>query len=321
MTEIEPNVQEMVIPNTGILGVERGTSYRDTLQCNNPNLHFETRENPIWEDDGRDNVSEDDEPPEEEDPMCPMILLTAAKKRILQVPWRNALIIKMFDKGIGFLQLKRRLKTKWVLKGDFSLIDIGRDYYVTRFSNLEDYDHVMTNGPWMIGDNYLVIREWVPNLVLEENSITRPTAWVKIPKLSVEYFNKDSLLHKIGSKIGKAAGREATEPNLNRQTRANEPTRNGLNPRVELHKVSGGHEEILAQLRSVNRGGNKESDAIQTQDQGSRFRALATIDLNVDMETAMDVEQDFGDKSIMNLELMILFCKEKLMRNFYWIIT
>ena len=84
----------------------------------------------------------------------------------------NVLIIRMFDKGIGYLQLKRRLKTKCALRGDFSLIDIGCDYHVIRFTNMEDYDHVMTNGPWMIGDNYLVIREWVPNFVPEEDNIT-----------------------------------------------------------------------------------------------------------------------------------------------------
>jgi len=84
----------------------------------------------------------------------------------------------MFDKVISYPQLKRRLKTKWALRGDFSLIDIGCDYYVTRFTNMKDYDRVMMNGPWMIGDNYLVIREWVPDFVPEEDNITKLTAWV-----------------------------------------------------------------------------------------------------------------------------------------------
>jgi len=98
----------------------------------------------------------------------------------------------MFDNGIGYLQLKRRLKSKWALKGDFSLIEIGCDYYVTRFMNMEDYDHVILNGSWIIGDNYLVIREWVPNFVPKKDTITKLTAWVQISKLSVEYFNKNS---------------------------------------------------------------------------------------------------------------------------------
>ncbi|KAJ8421453.1 hypothetical protein Cgig2_005311 [Carnegiea gigantea] len=83
-------------------GREQGVCYRDALQRNNPNLNFETRDNPIWETEGWDDVSEDDEPPEEDDeppeeddPTCPMILLTAAEKRLLREPWPNALIIKI----------------------------------------------------------------------------------------------------------------------------------------------------------------------------------------------------------------------------------
>jgi len=170
----------------------------------------------MWLDNTETAVSDDDEPVEDDDPICPTILLTAAEKRMLREPWRNALIIRMFDKGIGYLQLKRRLKTKWALRGDFSLIDIGRDYYVTRFTNMEDYEHVMLNGPWMIGDNYVVIREWVPNFIPEEDNITKLIAWVRIPKLSVEYFNKTFLLQKIGQKIGKVLKVDSTTANVER---------------------------------------------------------------------------------------------------------
>ena len=199
-------------------GIDPGNSvsYRDTLQRNNPNLTFETHDNPIWMDNANDDASEDDEPMDNDDPLCPTILLTAVEKRMLREPWKNALIIRMFDKGIGYLQLKRRLKTKWALRGDFSLIDIGCDYYVTHFTNLEDYEHVMMNGPWMIGDNYLVIREWVPNFVPEEDKVTKLTAWVRIPKVSVEYFNKHFLLHKIGQKIGRVLRVDSTIENVER---------------------------------------------------------------------------------------------------------
>ncbi|KAJ8445415.1 hypothetical protein Cgig2_031228 [Carnegiea gigantea] len=70
----------------------RTISYRDTLQRNNPNLTFKTRENPIWDDNGDGDVLEDDEPLEDDDPTYPTILLTAAEKRMLREPWRNALI-------------------------------------------------------------------------------------------------------------------------------------------------------------------------------------------------------------------------------------
>ena len=126
------------------------------------------------------------------------------------------MIIKLFDKGIGFMQLKRGLRKKWALKGDFSLIDIGFDYYVTRFTELDDYEYMPTQGPWMLGDNYLVIREWIPNFVPEEDTIRRLTAWVRIPRFSVEYFNKHFLLRKIGCKIGKVIRVDDTTVNVAR---------------------------------------------------------------------------------------------------------
>lgn len=96
----------------------------------------------------------------------------------------------------------RRLKVKWNLKGDISLTDVGCDYYVVRFSNMEDYTFVMTQGPWIIGESYLTIRKWVPNFIPDEAPINKLIAWVRIPQQSVEYFDQ-SFLQNIGSKIAK----------------------------------------------------------------------------------------------------------------------
>ena len=137
-------------------GYRCAISYRAMLQRNYPNLNFSARVNPIWEGN---NIleSDDDEPVEVEDPTCSTTTLSAEEKRMLREPWRDALIIKMFDKGIRYMQLKKRLRTKWALRGDFSLIDIGHDYYITRFLNADDYEHVMTQGPWLLGDNYVCL--------------------------------------------------------------------------------------------------------------------------------------------------------------------
>ncbi|KAJ8423042.1 hypothetical protein Cgig2_001135 [Carnegiea gigantea] len=78
---------------------------------------------------------------------------------------------------------------------------------MTRFTNPEDYEHVLTQGPWMLGDNYVLIREWAPNFISKEDSIT--TAWICIPRLGVEYFNKYFLMEKIGKKIVKGHKDEA----------------------------------------------------------------------------------------------------------------
>ncbi|XP_021838157.2 uncharacterized protein [Spinacia oleracea] len=98
--------------------------------------------------------------------------------------------------------LMRRLKKKWSIKGELSLTDIGCRYFVARFTNSSNYNFVLSQGPWMLDDNYLTIRKWVPNFVPDEESIKVLTTWVRIPNLSVEYFDIN-FLNRIGSKIGK----------------------------------------------------------------------------------------------------------------------
>lgn len=136
--------ETMPIEGGGSSGT-RGLSYRDTLHNNDPNLTFETRK--MYNPSKYQDEPEDDEQLENKDLMCPTILLTAIEKRMLLEPWQNALIVKLFDKGIGYTKLKKGLKKKWALKGDFFLIDIGHDYYVMRLTNMDDYVHVMINGP------------------------------------------------------------------------------------------------------------------------------------------------------------------------------
>ena len=86
----------------------------------------------------------------DEDPRCPTIHVsdvTKEQKQRFRKPWKDALIIEMFEKGVGYLRLQCSLKSKWKLRGDFSLIDIGCNYYIMRFTNKEDYTYVLTQGP------------------------------------------------------------------------------------------------------------------------------------------------------------------------------
>ena len=68
--------------------------------------------------DIQDDVSDDDKPVEDDDPLCLTILLTSAEKKALPEPWRKRWLSECLIKGIGYLQLKRRLRAKWTLKGD-----------------------------------------------------------------------------------------------------------------------------------------------------------------------------------------------------------
>lgn len=100
--------------------------------------------NPISIEEDEDDLSEDDEAPED-----------MVEKRRLRQPLKRDLIIKMFDSKIGYMSLMKRLKRK----GGLILTDIGHEYFIARFSCIDDYNYVLTQGPWMLDDNYLTIRK------------------------------------------------------------------------------------------------------------------------------------------------------------------
>ncbi|KAL2923955.1 Uncharacterized protein RDABS01_015446 [Bienertia sinuspersici] len=52
----------------------------------------------------------------------------------------------------------RRLSKKWQLKVQFNLTDVGCSYCVAKFSNKDDYNHVLIEGPWLIDDHYFTVR-------------------------------------------------------------------------------------------------------------------------------------------------------------------
>lgn len=80
-------------------------SFRDTLAKNNPNMVFSSYSNLVWNvNDEEYDTSDDDEldPSLEDGPRCPTIHLRKEQKLCFRQPWKNALLIKMFENKVGF---------------------------------------------------------------------------------------------------------------------------------------------------------------------------------------------------------------------------
>lgn len=43
--------------------------------------------------------------------------------------------------------------------GVIFIIDMGNDFFLATFSSMEDRDHALEGGPWLIYDHYLIVRE------------------------------------------------------------------------------------------------------------------------------------------------------------------
>ena len=82
------------------------------------------------------------------------------------------------------------------------LVALDDDFFLVKFSVVDDYEYAMLRGPWMIFNHYLTVRQWHPNFDPNQSSLQSLLVWVRIPYLSIEYFNYKFLMT-VGSKIGK----------------------------------------------------------------------------------------------------------------------
>ncbi|KAG5225528.1 receptor protein [Salix suchowensis] len=168
------------------IGDINGQSYVDKLMGETSVRHAEDEDNHFNE-----CVSDDDDDESDEDD-CPRI----------RAPWKQTLIIKLMGRKVGYMFFMQRLKNMWKLRGDFTLTDLGNDFYLAKFANTEDREHVLFGRPWMVTDHYLTVRTWHPNFDPVEATIDKVAVWVRLPNLALEYYDT-SVLWKIGNKIGK----------------------------------------------------------------------------------------------------------------------
>lgn len=139
-------------------------------------------------------VSDDDEKDRVEDVDCPTIYLSKLEKADLRRPWRQSLIIKVLGRGIGFTYMLNRIKSLWKPKAEIQMIAIENDYFLVKFASRMDYHHPAFEGPCLILDHYLIVKEWSPNFDPFDDREEKLLVWIRFPSLSIEYFNEEFMM-------------------------------------------------------------------------------------------------------------------------------
>ncbi|XP_058753890.1 uncharacterized protein LOC131627080 [Vicia villosa] len=68
-------------------------------------------------------------------------------------------------------------------------MDLGQEYYLVTFTIEEDQYFVLMDGPWLIYDHYLLVREWKPNFCPSSDAIEQVAVWVRVSGLPIEYYD------------------------------------------------------------------------------------------------------------------------------------
>ncbi|KAK3205339.1 hypothetical protein Dsin_019385 [Dipteronia sinensis] len=128
-----------------------------------------------------------------EGPDGPSMKLSPELKVQLCKPWSNALILKVMGRPYTLNFMLQKLRQKWSLIGQWQFTDLEDGYFVVRFQMQDDLDFVLTGGPWVIANQYLVVQKWRPNFVPGEDEIRQMPVWVRLSKLPMEWIDVDLL--------------------------------------------------------------------------------------------------------------------------------
>lgn len=82
------------------------------------------------------------------------------------------------------------------------LIDLSNDYFIVKLYKNVEYERMLLDGPWMIGDNYLHVQCWKPHFRAGRAEINLLPVWVRFPILPIEYYAM-GWLKRAGDNIGK----------------------------------------------------------------------------------------------------------------------
>ncbi|KAL5828217.1 hypothetical protein ACOSQ4_020014 [Xanthoceras sorbifolium] len=135
------------------------------------------------------------------DGLTMMNISTDLQKRLCK-PWENALILKIMGRVHTLNFMKNKLKQKWpLIVGQWQLIDLDDGHFVARFQMKEDRDFVLTGGPWVIANHFLVVEKWRPKFVPGDEPIGNMAIWVRLYGLPMEWMVPDRLWH-IGGMLG-----------------------------------------------------------------------------------------------------------------------
>lgn len=126
--------------------------------------------------------------------LCPKITLDDKVFDQLCEPWRDALVVKLLGKTLGYKVMRDRLQSVWKPQGGFDILDVDNGYFMVKFDVDSDKERVTAGEPWLIFDHYLCFFNWTPEFASPNAKIQKMMVWVRFPGLNLLYYDESVLL-------------------------------------------------------------------------------------------------------------------------------
>ncbi|KAL6556337.1 hypothetical protein OROGR_005625 [Orobanche gracilis] len=119
----------------------------------------------------------------------------------VSIPWKDALVIKVLGKNLGYSLMRRKLQAFWKPKGGFEIIDIDHGVFMVKFDLSNDRENVLKGGPWMVFDRCLAVSTWTLDFVTSDHLVMKTMVWIRFSGLNPAYYDQ-SILFTLASSVG-----------------------------------------------------------------------------------------------------------------------
>ncbi|KAK1308197.1 hypothetical protein QJS10_CPA09g00977 [Acorus calamus] len=115
--------------------------------------------------------------------------------------WGHILVGYVWGKNPVYVPFLQFLKRLWNPKGTFILTLQENDFFMIRFSLVEDLTKVLLGGPWSMDNRPFVIQRWNRDTKLEFERLSSIPVWIKFPNLPLHFWSP-KCIGRIASLIG-----------------------------------------------------------------------------------------------------------------------
>jgi hypothetical protein len=133
--------------------------------------------------------------------LLPKVSLDESYFKDLCHPWKEALVIKVLGRKVGYQALKERLQRLWKLQGGFDMMDVDQGFHMVKCNLLADREKIMSEGPWMVFDHYLAVAQWSPEFAAPTTQVEKTLVWIRFPGLNLLFYDESFLLA-LASTVG-----------------------------------------------------------------------------------------------------------------------
>jgi hypothetical protein len=126
--------------------------------------------------------------------LLPKVHLEPAVFQELCTPWKDAIVVKLLGKNIGYHTMRERLQKTWRTQGGFEIMDNDNGFFMVKFDEAADKEKVITGGPWLIFDHCLAVAHWTPEFASPTATVDKTIVWVRFPGLNLVYYDESFLL-------------------------------------------------------------------------------------------------------------------------------